>query len=155
MIKAKFNIDDIINGIEDELEAVIEDIVLAMQQSCLEVVTMARNLPSPSGMMRGTPHQPNYIDDTGYLRASIGYAIYRDGQLLHQDFTQLGESSSKATADEVAAQYRDGIVAVIVAGADYAAAVESKGYDVISGSSMQLKDIFQGYIEMVKQVHGL
>jgi DNA-binding protein YbaB len=155
MIEARFNIDEIISKAEEEAEALLDDIIIAMQQACMDVVKMARELPSPPVIQREEPHQPNYIDNTGYLRGSIGYALYNNGTLVVEDYQGSGQEAAKKTADEVAAQYSDGIVAVIVAGADYAAAVESKGYDVLTGSAKQLKNIFKGYLEDVKQVHGL
>lgn len=163
MIEAHFNLDELIQKASDAAEALVDDIILAMQAACLDVVTMARTLPSPPATMRDEPHQPNYIDDTGYLRGSIGYALYNDGILVTQNFdpTNKGEGvtsgveAAKVTANQVAAQFPSGIVAVIVCGADYAAAVESKGYDVLTGSTKQLQKIFKGYMDEVKAVHGL
>jgi len=43
--------------------------------------------------------------------------------------------------DELAAQYPKGMILVVVAGMEYAAAVESKGYDVISGASFVAQDL--------------
>ena len=155
MIQAKFNIDELISKAAEEAEAIVDDIIPAMQQACTDVVTMARELPSPPATQRDEPHQPNYIDDTGLLRGSIGFALYNNGVLVTADYGGSGAKEAKQTADGVAAQFPDGIVAVIVAGADYAAAVESKGYDVLTGSAKQLQKIFKGYIDDVKQAHGL
>ena len=163
MIEAKYNIDELIRKAAEEAESVIADIILAMQLSCEEVVKMARDLPSPPATLREQPHQPNYIDDTAYLRSSIGFALYNNGQLVAEQYQPSGSGdraaggpgSAKKTADGVAAKFPDGIVAVIVAGAEYAAAVESKGYDVLTGSTKELQRIFKGYINDVKAVHGL
>ena len=144
MIEAKFNIDELMRNTADEAEALLDEIMLAMQQACMDVVTMARELPSPPVTQRDEPHQPNYIDDTGYLRGSIGYALYNNGALVVENYQGSGQEAAKKTADEVAAKYADGIVAVIVAGADYAAAVESKGYDVLTGSVKQLQRYSKG-----------
>ena len=51
-------------------------------------------------------------------------------------------------AAQAAAQYPNDIVAVIVAAADYALYVESKGYDVISGPCSELNGIFSKYIRI-------
>lgn len=163
MIKEKFNIDELIKKAGNEAEALIEDIILAMQVACLDVVTMARSLPSLPATERNKPHQPNYIDDTGYLRSSIGYAIYNNGICISQNYepgtngegAAGGMEAAKRTANQVAAKYTTGIVAVVVCGADYAAAVESKGYDVLTGSSKEMQKIFKTYMEKVKAAHGL
>jgi len=74
-----------------------------------------------------------YEDQTGNLTSSIGYAIIHDGKI--QKSMMMAEESAKVI-DELARQYTNGMVLVVVAGMEYAAAVESKGYDVITGSSM-------------------
>lgn len=160
MIKATFDIDALITKAGDNAEAFLSGIVVAMRLACLDVVTMARALPSPPATNK--PHQPNYIDDTGYLRSSIGFALYNDGVCITQDFMPTeGENSAggmeaaKQTASQVAAQYSTGIVAVIVCGADYAAAVESRGYDVLTGSTKEMQKIFKKHIDEVKAAHGL
>ena len=67
-----------------------------------------------------------YKDRTHLLRSSIGFVM----------------------AEEAAAQYPNDIVAVIVAAADYALYVESKGYDVISGPCSELNAILSKYIQI-------
>ena len=74
-----------------------------------------------------------YEDQTGNLTSSIGYAIIVDGSI--DKASMMAEESAKVI-DELARQYTNGMVLVVVAGMEYAAAVESKGYDVITGSSM-------------------
>lgn len=51
-------------------------------------------------------------------------------------------------AEEAAHNTRTSIVAVIVAAADYALYVESKGYDVISGPCSELNAILSKYIQI-------
>ena len=59
-----------------------------------------------------------------------------------------GVEKGKRMAEEAAAQYPNDIVAVIVAAADYALYVESKGYDVISGPCSELNAILSKYIQI-------
>ena len=77
-----------------------------------------------------------YEDQTGNLRSSIGYAVILNGDVKKSDIT--GESDGATEAwnylDELRVKYNKGFVLVIFAGMDYAAAVESKGYDVITNS---------------------
>lgn len=165
-IVADFNIDDIIRKATDSIADIIDAILLAMQLACIKTVDAARSLPSPPVDMRGKPHQPNYIDKTGYLRGSIGYAIYKDGATIAENFegtengnagaeAAQGQAAARNLAAEVAGHYSQGVVAVVVCGSEYAAAVESYGYDVLTGSAKELGNIFKEYIEEVKSKYGL
>lgn len=165
-IVADFNIDEMIRKATEDVEAVIEDVISALEMACRETVIAARSLPQPPPEMRGTPHQPHYIDDTGYLRGSIGFAIYNNGALVEENFegtengnagreASQGQAAGRNLAKEIAGRFTDGIVAVVVCGAEYAAAVEANGYDVLTGSAKELGNIFKGYIAEVKSVHGL
>lgn len=86
-----------------------------------------------------------YKDQTGNLRSSIGYIILHNGKELKSDFTQAGAGSDKTTgkaageaiAAEVAAKYSKGFVLIVVAGMNYAAAVEAMGYDVLTNSAFK------------------
>lgn len=86
----------------------------------------------------------NYTDRTGNLRASIGYVILKDGKQVFSAFPggkEDGVSKAVQTANEVSGQFPKGYVLIGVAGMNYAAAVESLGYDVITGSAPRDKDI--------------
>ncbi|MBD0822639.1 hypothetical protein [Aestuariibaculum marinum] len=85
----------------------------------------------------------NYTDRTGNLRSSIGYIILLDGKVIFKNFSgkQNGKSKAQEFANEVALKYPEGYVLVGVAGMDYAAAVEAKGYDVITGSAPDKDDL--------------
>jgi len=74
-----------------------------------------------------------YQDQSGSLTSSIGYAIIVDGSI---DKASMMAEESATLVEELSKQYTKGMVLVVVAGMEYAAAVESKGYDVITGSSM-------------------
>ncbi|MBR7002060.1 MAG: hypothetical protein IKI11_05325, partial [Neisseriaceae bacterium] len=54
-----------------------------------------------------------------------------------------GQATGRNLANEIAGKFNDCIVAVVVCGAEYAAAVESKGYDVLTGSAKELGNIFR------------
>lgn len=98
-------------------------------------VIHARSLPSPPIEMRGTPHQPNYIDDTGNLRSATGYVVVADGRVWKGDF-ENGEGGKNARnfANTLARRFPRGIVLVVVAGMNYAFYVSAKGYDVIDSA---------------------
>ena len=78
----------------------------------------------------------NYTDRTGNLRSSIGYIILKDGKPISNMFSgkPQGVARGKQFAEELRQEYPEGFVLIGVAGMNYAAYVEAKNYDVISGS---------------------
>lgn len=79
----------------------------------------------------------SYTDRTGNLRSSIGYVILKNGQQIGGGGFKGGEGERKGNdvLNGAKARYPVGYVLIVVAGMDYAAAVESKGRDVLSGSA--------------------
>ena len=78
-----------------------------------------------------------YKDQTGNLRSSIGYILVNNGQIQKQNYSGKSAKAKKQITDfvnQLKSQYK-GLVLIGFAGMDYAAAVEAKGYDVISGSA--------------------
>lgn len=83
-----------------------------------------------------------YEDQTGNLRSSIGYVIVEDGATIFEDFKESDKGTEKVKgiakggqlAEAIALSYSKGIVLIGVAGMQYAAAVEAKGYDVVTGA---------------------
>lgn len=105
-----------------------------------QVVAHARGLPSPPITMRGTPHQPNYIDDTFDLRKSIGFLVKCNGQIVKKDFqTDTGERFAASIAEK----YKTGIAVVVVAGERYASFVTAKGYDVLDSAETFAQRLIQ------------
>ena len=88
-----------------------------------------------------------FNDITGNLRSSIGFIIMNDGKQVELDFQEGGAGTDQITgvaigidfAEQVAKNYPKGLALICVAGMDYAAAVESKGKDVITGSTLELE----------------
>jgi hypothetical protein len=155
VIKFKGNLDDIFGNIYKKIEEQITpSIIEALEAVCIDVVNEARSLPSPPATMRGTPHQPNYIDDTENLRSSIGYVIYNNGQRISQNFEGKSDGVNKGiqVADTAAQSWGTGIVAVIVAGEDYAGYVESKGYDVLSGPASNIRPLLEDKLSRLKNI---
>lgn len=80
-----------------------------------------------------------YKDRTKNLRGSIAYVVLLNGVPQgKQQSSRGGEGAAKAQAiiNEVSAKYPHGLVLVCIAGMEYAAYVEAKGYDVITGSGI-------------------
>lgn len=95
---------------------------------------------------------PSFTDRTGNLRSSIGFVLLKDGKVVKSDFEQTLEGSEgKAQAIRYASGEADrfvfGYALIVVAGMEYAAAVESKGYDVISGSSIEATNALNKYFK--------
>ena len=100
-----------------------------------------------------TPAEGSFTDQTGDLRSSIGWVVARDGNILTAKFegkTAEGRAQGQKTADGVLRQYSKGFVLVVVAGMEYACAVESKGKDVITGSIPAAKALLKKKIKEYK-----
>lgn len=101
----------------------------------------------------------SYKDQTGNLRSSIGYNINADGRDVTPGsggFRQVkagaeGLKEGRSLAAEVArkAGGQGIIAAALVAGKDYAAHVQNRGYDVLHSGEMTLKS------EVVKQLNAI
>ncbi|MBO0947284.1 hypothetical protein [Fibrella forsythiae] len=88
-----------------------------------------------------------YQDQTGNLRASVGYLILYNGVVLKSDFGEgVGGSTGERVARDVAGQYPSGWVLIVVAGMAYAADVESRGLDVLTSAEQLAKQIVPGLI---------
>lgn len=145
-IEPKFNIDQLFSDIGRKVNTLIEGVIEAMVKTCLEITTEAKQLNT-------------YQDRTNNLRSSIGYVVYERGEKKAEHFTQSGVgaegtgadgiAAGKAIAAQAATEYPNDIVGVIVAGADYALYVESKGLDVLTGPCTKLYSTFEKNLRLV------
>jgi hypothetical protein len=78
-----------------------------------------------------------YKDQTGNLRNSIGYLVLKNGKVRAGSSPGGGRGARKGQEYliKIAEEYPSGYVLICAAGMEYAAAVESMGKDVITGSS--------------------
>lgn len=130
-LKAMFSLRAIENQLQQRVNNVESKVIEGLQYEGELFINKARETG-------------NYTDRTGNLRASVGYVILKDGNQVFSAFPgsqEDGVSEAIKTANEVSAQFPKGYVLIGVAGMNYAAAVESLGYDVITGSAPQDKDI--------------
>lgn len=138
-LKANFTIHDVENYINSKKQVIDQVIIQRFQYAGERFVINARTKTASDG---------GFNDITGNLRSSIGYIILKDGKVITSNFTEAGVGTDQITgvttgeaiAEEVGAEYPKGYVLIAVAGMGYAAAVESKGKDVITGSSLQLEN---------------
>lgn len=80
-----------------------------------------------------TKAQGGFGDVTGNLRSSIGYFIVKNGEVLVKEINeqrQIAKVAAEAVLKNVGKSSKLKLVGV--AGMEYASAVESKGYNVIS-----------------------
>ena len=90
-----------------------------------------------------------YQDQTGNLRSSIGYIVAKDGAIIQENVQGKAEGVAQARniAREVLRDNSKGFILIVVAGMEYACAVESKGYDVITGSIPAAKALLKKKIK--------
>ena len=111
-----------------------------------------------------------YQDQTGNLRSSTGWVIIEKGKAVRQfgaiarspGIIKSGKNKGKTTNRKVGTEGKlgvetgkefiewaedefkdEGLVLVVFAGMEYAAAVESKGYDVLTNSTYLGKQLFK------------
>lgn len=119
----------------DKLLAVIEKRTIERLQSLGEMcVTHARGLPPDIG----------FNDQTGNLRGSIGYVIFKNGIAIHDGFKVTGGGSEgvakgRALARKVGSEHNSGFTLVVTAGMGYAVQVESRGKDVLTSAELLAK----------------
>ena len=86
----------------------------------------------------------SYTDRTGNLRTSVGYVVLLDG--IEQSQSNINKLNRKQF-DTIKAKYPKGLVLIVVAGMNYAAYVEAKGYNVLSSAELMAENI-------LKQLYG-
>lgn len=81
----------------------------------------------------------SFMDQTGNLRSSIGYMVFKDGVAVHESFElvkegQEGIKAAQKLCREIGSRRKKGIMLVVVAGMNYAIYVEAKGLDVLTSA---------------------
>jgi hypothetical protein len=156
-ITPKFSKADVDKFVKEKKAAIERAVISMLQRVGEEFITNARNKGS-------------YKDQTGNLRSSVGYVVMKNGlQLSKGGFVKIEPNKSKGgklvniingpkvgeklveeISKELRAKYLNAIILIVVAGMHYAAAVEAKGFDVITGSSqIAEKELKQG-IERIR-----
>lgn len=97
------------------------------------------------------PKFGEYLDQTGNLRDSIGYVIVKDGKVIKSHLGSQGADNVNAMIAKSAAKIPKGYGLIVVAGMEYAAAVESKGYDVLTSSEHWAKKQMPKLIQALKK----
>ncbi|MCM1168899.1 MAG: hypothetical protein NC324_03080 [Bacteroides sp.] len=160
--------------IERKIEEHIDILVDYLASVGEDVVAHARSLPSPNpaNLLKGkvvqrktishnvfkegkrvAPHQPNYIDWSSNLRSSIGYVISVDGEIRRRSgFEPIkggkdGAREGASYAESLVSEYPQGIALIVVAGKEYAAYVQRKGYDVLTSAELMARKMMNELFE--------
>jgi hypothetical protein len=93
--------------------------------------------------VRDRSGEESWIDQTGNLRSSIGYAVYDHGkEIFRSQFRQVlngadGPSAGQRMIEALAAQYSNTYALVVVAGMSYAEYVEAmRNKDVLASTKL-------------------
>lgn len=131
----------------DQVEAdVIEELCILGE----EAVSVARN-----------EHVNNWQDQTGNLRSSIGYMVFKDGvPVMQSTFEQItaqhphdndvydganrGMQFCKSIGEKT-----QGLVLVVVAGMKYASYVEKRGRDVLTSAEYHVENNLKSRLQSV------
>lgn len=123
-------------------DRIVDAAIYAMKVLAEELVIYAKN-------------NRNYIDQTGNLTNSIGYVVTHKGKAVSQGgFSGTGEEISAqiglSLANEIASETQNDFAVIIVAGMNYAAYVEAKGYNVILPAELKARIDFPTMIQRLR-----
>ena len=104
---------------------------------------------------REIPALQGFADQTGNLRSSIGYVVFKDGKVLHEGYEVVKQGSEgarkgKELAQKAARKHPKGLLLVVTAGMDYALAVESRGKDVLTSAEQLAAKELPRMLEQLK-----
>ena len=129
-IKANFTKDDVRNRFDAFLNEIEKKQIARLQRLGEMCLIEARN-------------NKGYMMQTGALLSATGYQVFVDGVAVHTQFDAASGAESGAAAkgmkagqtiaDKVGKQTK-GVALVVVAGMNYAAYVEARGYNVLSSA---------------------
>lgn len=144
-MESNFDISALRKYAESKKDDFVEAALEAYKLTCISMVKRAKQTDT-------------YKDQTHKLRSSIGCVLYHDGVEVFNYFESTGGEMGGKGVQEGLMQARlvaeqqgnKSIVAVVVAGADYALYVESKGYDVLTGSTLRFSSELKAEFDNVK-----
>ena len=126
-INPTFNQEDVSRRFAAFLDVIVEKQIKRLQELGEKCVMHAKSIPENIG----------FKDQTGNLRHSIGYMVFKDGIAIHEGYSQDGGEGAKVgqkLAKTIGSKYPEGVVLVVTAGMNYALYVESKGRDVLTSA---------------------
>lgn len=146
-LKPKFTSADISKMMEQKRGFIKDAILSRLSFVGEEFVKMAREK---------TRDQGGFGDVTGNLRSSIGYVVLNNGEVAKQGFEIAagginGYEMAKQHTKALAMESQTGYALIVVAGMDYAAHVEHKGRDVITGSSLTAEALLKDALKKIEE----
>lgn len=148
-LEAKFTKGDIHKYLNQQKLQLAEAIISRLELVGWEFVKMAREKTAKSG---------GFNDVTGNLRSSIGFIVLHNGKSIRENFEPSKNGSDRTTgvreakqfARQLKGKFPTGYALIVVAGMDYAGVVESRGKDVITGSSLVAEEILKRALDRLK-----
>ena len=138
MIKSVFKSYAIYKIVQQKIKEIEKAIIAILERRGEEFVAECRS-------------QNTWSDDTGNLRSSIAYFIYKGSTLISSNNAGSSQGVQAALNAANTVKRKDGTYYLIgVAGMNYAAAVESKGYNVISTQALQIIPLIEGDFKKLK-----
>lgn len=135
-------IEEIEAYVEEELQKRIGLVIEAFKRIGEECIKVAK--------VKVQAIPKDYTDRTRNLRSSVGYAILDDGELVQEPTVvsivkdgKDGEKRAKEYIKKLQSEYNDGLVLIVVAGMEYAAYVQAKGYDVLVSADMKMEEMVE------------
>lgn len=108
--------------------------------------------------IRDRSKEESWIDRTGNLRSSIGYAVYDYGIKQIESAFQIvrngneGSSEGKKMISQLGSEYSNAYALVVVAGMNYASNVEAlENKDVLASTELWAKSIVDARLERAKK----
>jgi hypothetical protein len=133
-------IDDLMNVIPAIIESEIIRAFSYLGEQCIKRI-------------RDRGPKESWFDQTGNLRSSIGYAVYDYGKKVIESTFEVvkngsqGASVGRKVIDDLASKYAETYALVVVAGMDYAEAVEARdNKDVLASTELWAKQEIQKYL---------
>lgn len=134
----QFTKADIKNFIKKKVEGYRKAMEMRLQRAGEEFIILCKE--------SGT-----YKDRTGNLRNAPFYLVLHDGKRVGAEFGQgKAGSKSKAFAEKVSSGYTLGYALICGDGMEYAAAVESRGKEVITGSTQTIETRLRDALKRIK-----
>ena len=97
----------------------------------------------------------SYMNQTGNLRSSIGYAVVVDGQIVKTKVSAQvmngvdGKSAATSFLARLSSEYPSGIYLIVVAGMNYASYVEGRGKNVLTSAELLAERLVPQLLEQI------
>ena len=141
---------------ETELDKINEQIAEIVRHEVLRTLNYLGN--ECDKRVRDRSKEESWIDQTGNLRSSVGYAVYDHGQTANVSAFRIvkqgkrGSDLGKSLAESLAKTYAQHYALVIMAGMEYAEYVERRdNKDVLASTKLWATSKIGDYAERTKK----